>query len=198
MLLLPDTPEFVIAYFAAMKIGAVAVPTNTALRSADYAYFLDESQAAVLVIHSSLYAQVEPVLAGRKDLQHVIVCGETDTWLSSSSPVLEAAEMSKEDAAFWLWTSGSTGMPKAAIHRHQDWAHCCENYACAILGIHEKDITFSSSKLFHAYGLGNALMFPFFVGATTVLYPGRPQAASILDTVQRTKPTLWMESATAG
>jgi len=196
MLLLPDTPEFVIAYFAAMKIGAVAVPTNTALRSADYAYFLNESQAAVLVVHSSLYAQVEPVLAGRKDLQHVIVCGETDTWLSSSSPVLEAAEMSKEDAAFWLWTSGSTGMPKAAIHRHQDWAHCCENYACAILGIHEKDITFSSSKLFHAYGLGNALMFPFFVGATTVLYPGRPQAASILDTVQRTKPTLFFSVPT--
>ena len=196
MLLLPDTPEFAIAYFAAIKIGAVAVPTNTALRAADYAYFLDESQAPVLVVHSSLYAQVEPALAARKHLRHVIVCGETDTWLSSSSPILQTAETTKDDAAFWLWTSGSTGRPKAAIHLHQDWVHCCEKYARGILGIQSNDITFSSSKLFHAYGLGNALMFPFFVGASTVLYSGRPQAATILDTVQKTKPTLFFSVPT--
>src|SRR5205814_3399877 len=110
--------------------------------------------------------------------------------------LLEPAETSKDDAAFWLWTSGSTGPPKAAIHLHQDWVHCCENYASAILGIEAADITFSSSKLFHAYGLGNALMFPFYAGASTVLYSGRPQAASILETVQNSKPTLFFSVPT--
>jgi benzoate-CoA ligase len=203
MLLLPDGPEFAIAYFAAMKIGAVAVPTSTALRSADYAYFLDESRARVLIIHSSLYTQVESVLPARKYLHHVIVCGEQiergvhwDEWLASSSPVLGAAETTKDDTAFWLWTSGSTGRPKAAIHLHQDWAHCCEKYACGILAIQSSDITFSSSKLFHAYGLGNGLMFPFYVGASTVLYPGRPQAAAILETVETIKPTLFFSVPT--
>jgi benzoate-CoA ligase len=203
MLLVTDVPEFAVAYFAAMKIGAVAVPTSTALRPADYAYFLDESRARVLFVHSSVYPQVEPALAGRQYLQHVIVCGEKvegrthwDAWLPSSSPLLESADTGRDDAAFWLWTSGSTGRPKAAVHLHQDWAHCCENYAAAILGIGPADITFSSSKLFHAYGLGNALMFPFYAGATTVLYPGRPQAASILEIVQRTKPTLFFSVPT--
>src|SRR5207237_477592 len=136
----PDVPEFAVAYFAVMKIGAVAVPTNTACRSADYVYFLDESGARALVVHSSLYAQVEPVLADRKNLRNVIVCGEQisgqlhwDAWLSSSSSVLTAADTNNDDAAFWLWTSGSTGRPKAAIHLHQDWAHCCEKYGCGIL-----------------------------------------------------------------
>ena len=203
MLLLPDVPEFAIAYFAAMKIGAVAVPTNTALRSADYAYFLDESRARALIVHSSVYTQVEPALAARKYLRHVIVCGDQverqlywDAWLSSSSPVLEAAETTKDDTAFWLWTSGSTGRSKAAIHLHQDWAHCCERYAGGILEIQSNDVTFSSSKLFHAYGLGNALMFPFFAGASTVLCPERPQAAAILQTVQKTKPTLFFSVPT--
>jgi benzoate-CoA ligase len=187
-----------------MKIGAVAVPTSTALRPADYAYFLDESRARALIVHSSVYPQVEPVLAGRKYLQHVIVCGEQvegrmhwDAWLSSFSSVLKPAETTREDAAFWLWTSGSTGRPKAAIHLHQDWAWCCENYASAILGIGAADITFSSSKLFHAYGLGNALMFPFHAGATTVLYPGKHQPALTLEIVQQTKPTLFFSVPTS-
>jgi benzoate-CoA ligase len=204
MLIMPDVPEFVAAYFAAMKIGAVAVPTSTALRAADYAYFLDESRARALIVHSAVYPQVEPALAGRKYLQHVILCGDPikglrhwDEWLASFPPVLEAAETSKDTAAFWLWTSGSTGQPKAAIHLHQDWAYCSDNYASSILGIGPSDVTFSSSKLFHAYGLGNALMFPFHVGATTVLYPGKPQAALILEALQQTKPTLFFSVPTS-
>jgi benzoate-CoA ligase len=204
MLLMPDAPEFAVAYFAAMKIGAVAVPTNTALRTADYAYFLDECRARALIVHSSVYTQVEPVLAACKHLQHVIVCGDQvegrthwDEWLPAFSSALVPAETNREDAAFWLWTSGSTGRPKAAIHLHQDWACCCEGYASAILGIGAADITFSSSKLFHAYGLGNALMFPFYVGATTVLYPGKPQPALILEILQKTKPTLFFSVPTS-
>src|SRR5206468_9124516 len=92
--------------------------------------------------------------------------------------------------AFWLWTSGSTGRPKAAVHLHHDWMFCCETYSRSILQIGANDVTFSSSKLFHAYGLGNALMFPFHAGATTVLYPARPKAKAILETVEARRPTL--------
>jgi benzoate-CoA ligase len=193
LLLLPDSPEFVAAYFGAIKIGAVAVPANTTLRPADYAYFLDESRARALIVHASLYAQVEPVLAGRRALRHVLV---GDEWMKSQSPHLEAADTSKDDAAFWLWTSGTTGTPRAVVHLQHDWVYCCEHYARGVLGIGPEDITFSSSKLFHAYGLGNGLMFPFHAGAATVLYSGRPQAKTILQRVHGAKPSLFFSVPT--
>src|SRR5439155_12359744 len=144
-----------------------------------------------------------PVIAGCKYLRNVVVCGDPveghvhwDDWLSSSAPALEPAETSKDDVAFWLWTSGSTGRPKAAVHLHQDWAYCCEYYARGVLDIRADDVTFSSSKLFHAYGLGNGLMFPFHVGARTVLYPGKPQAKVVLEVVQANRPTLFFSVPT--
>jgi len=203
LLVLPDIPEFVAAYFGIMKIGSVAVPTNTALRSSDYAYFLQESRARVAIVHSTLFAEFGPALTGRHCCRNVIVCGDAvdgylhwDQFLENTSPALEAAPTSKDDAAFWLWTSGSTGRPKAAVHLHQDWVYCCEYYARGVLDIQAEDVTFSSSKLFHAYGLGNGLMFPFHVGATTVLYPGKPQAKTILETAQAYRPTLFFSVPT--
>jgi benzoate-CoA ligase len=203
ILVLPDTPEFAAAYFGAMKIGAVAAPTSTALRESDYAYFLEASRARVAIVHSTLLPEFAPALSGQRYCTNVVVCGEPaegyvhwDQFLGNTSPELEAAPTSKDDAAFWLWTSGSTGKPKAAVHLHQDWLCCCEYYARGILDIHADDITFSSSKLFHAYGLGNGLMFPFHVGATTILYPERPKAQVILETAQRYRPTLFFSVPT--
>ncbi len=203
LLVLPDIPEFAAAYFGTMKIGAVAVPTNTALRTADYAYFLQESRARAAVVHSSLLGQFAPALAGLHRFPKVIICGEHvdgylhwDQFLEQSSPRLQSAPTSKDDAAFWLWTSGSTGRPKAAVHTHRDWVYCCEYYARGVLGIEPGDVTFSSSKLFHAYGLGNGLMFPFHVGAATVLFSGKPQAKALLETAQAYRPTLFFSVPT--
>ena len=203
MLLLPDSPEFAVSYFATIKIGAVAVPTNTTLRAGDYAYFLQESRARALVVHSSLLAEVTPALASSRYLRHVIVCGDRhgshlnwNDWLGDSPSDLDAAPTRADDAAFWLWTSGSTGRPKAAVHLHRDWACCAEHYARGVLQMRESDVTFSSSKLFHAYGLGNALMFPLHVGATTVLSPLKPQARAVLETVQSARPTLFFSVPT--
>jgi benzoate-CoA ligase len=203
LLVLPDIPEFVAAYFGTMKIGAVAVPTSTALRSSDYAYFLEESGARVAIVHSTLLAEFEPALAGRSYCTNVIVCGEPadgyiqwDRLLRDASSNLEAAPTSKDAAAFWLWTSGSTGRPKAAVHMHHGWVYCCECYARGVLDIQPDDVTFSSSKLFHAYGLGNGLMFPFHAGATTILYAGKPYAKAILETAQAQRPTLFFSVPT--
>ncbi len=96
--------------------------------------------------------------------QRVAASGAAD-WLAGQPAELEPAPTRADDAAFWLWTSGSTGSPKAAVHRQRDWLCCYEGYARGVLGIGPDDVVFSSSKLFHAYGLGNSLLFPFSAGA---------------------------------
>jgi benzoate-CoA ligase len=202
LVVLPDIPEFAAAYFGVIKIGAVAVPTSTALRAADYTYFLQESRARVAIVHSSLLPEFRSA-ASKMPQCRIVVCGDPaegllhwNEFLGDSPCELEAVATTKNDTAFWLWTSGSTGRPKAAVHAHQDWVYCCEYYARGVLGISEDDLTFSSSKLFHAYGLGNGLMFPFHVGASTVLCPGKAQAKTILDTAQTSRPTLFFSVPT--
>ena len=123
LLVLPDIPEFAAAYFGAMKIGAVAVPTSTALRASDYSWFLEESRARVAIVDAALFKEFGPALTGAHNCKHVIVCGDPadgylrwDSVMKRASPTLESAPTSKDDAAFWLWTSGSTGRPKAAVH----------------------------------------------------------------------------------
>jgi benzoate-CoA ligase family protein len=203
LLVLPDSPEFAAAYFGAMKIGAVAVPTNTALRADDYAHFLEDSGAKIAIVHSTLLPEFQLGLSGQHSSKSVIVCGDSvsgylhwDCFLEAASPKLDAAPTNKDDVAFWLWTSGSTGKPKAAVHLHRDWIYCCEYYARGVLDIQASDITFSSSKLFHAYGLGNALMFPFHVGATTILYSVKAKAKAILESAQSNRPTLFFSVPT--
>ena len=205
LLVLLDSPEFVAAFLGAVKIGAVAVPTNTTLRSSDYSYFLEESGAVAVIVHAALLAEVAPALDGSKPRleNRVIVvgddvsgCRQWSHWLDGCSGVLDASPTTGTDVAFWLWTSGSTGRPKAAVHRHRDWSCCASNYASGVLGITASDVTFSSSKLFHAYGLGNSLAFPLSAGAATTLSPARPQAKSVLEIVQRTRPTLFFSVPT--
>ena len=203
LLVLPDSPEFAAAYLGTMEIGAVAVPCNTMLGAADYAYFLDESRARVLVTAAGLFGQVQPALAGRPHLEHVVVVGEApagthswDEWVGRAPAELEAAPTHRDDVAFWLWTSGSTGRPKAAVHLHHDWVYCCEYYARGILDMGPDDVCFSSSKLFHAYGLGNGLAFPFHVGATAVHFPGRPTPAAVLEVAHAQRPTLFFSVPT--
>ena len=189
MLLLPDGSEFVAAYFGAAKIGAVAVPTSTFLRTCDYMYFLQESQARVLLVDPALWPEAQaPTVIRRGE--------EWDAWVADQSAELEPAPTTNDDIAFWLWTSGSTGSPKAAVHRHRDWMYCCNHYAQGILGIGPQDLTFSTSKLFHAYGLGNSLLFAFYAGATTALYPGRPLPKVILEKIEQLRPTLFFSVPT--
>ena len=89
----------------------------------------------------------------------------------------DPADTHPDDMAFWLFSGGSTGFPKGVVHLHHDIPYTCETFAQEILQITEGDVTFSSTKLYHAYGLGNNLTFPYWVGATTVLRTGQARPA---------------------
>jgi benzoate-CoA ligase len=93
--------------------------------------------------------------------------------------------------AFWLYSSGSTGKPKGVVHLHHDIEVTCENYARQVLGLRADDITFSTTKLFHAYGLGNGLSFPLWFGATSVIMRGPTRPEPILATLREHRPTAW-------
>jgi benzoate-CoA ligase family protein len=207
LLLLLDTPEFVYAFLGALKIGAVPVPVSTSLRPADYAFLLEDSRAVAVVVSEPLLPVIEALPRARlRYLRHVIAAESAPTatprapregiiWLwpllATSAPDLEAEPTSKDDAAFWLYSAGTTGRPKGAVHLHHDVVYAAERYARGVLGITAQDRTFSVAKLGYAYGLGNALYFPFSVGATTILYPGPPEPVRVLEVVRRYQPTLF-------
>src|SRR5579864_7466754 len=187
-LLLLDTPEFAASFFGAIKIGAVPVPVNTLLKPADYEFLLNNCRARVVIASDSLFPYLQNI--PRERLPYVetfIIVGNGaerpgtlsfDSWIHESPITLDAARTSKDDVAFWLYSSGSTGKPKACVHLQHDMVVCYERYAKPILGIREGDRCFSVSKLFFAYGLGNALYYPLGAGATAILLsePAKPAA----------------------
>lgn len=206
VLLLLDTPEFAAAFFGAIKIGAVPIPTNTLWKPADYLHVLRDSGAGVAIVSEALLPQLEAI--AREDvpaLRHVVVAGRLPlpahyrsfaALLATGAPVLDAHPTHRDAPAFWLYSSGSTGPPKGCVHLHHDMVVCSELFAKGVLGITEQDRCFSVAKLFFAYGLGNALYFPLAVGATSILMPGLPAPARVYETIERHRPTLFFSVPT--
>jgi benzoate-CoA ligase len=118
------------------------------------------------------------------------VAQSVEAWTAEGPDHVDHVPTHRDDMAFWLYSSGSTGRPKGVVHTHKDVAFTCEQYAVQVLGLREDDRTFSTTKLFHAYGLGNGLTFPLWVGATAIQMGGRPTPEAALDTIVAHRPTV--------
>ncbi|MEP6944000.1 MAG: benzoate-CoA ligase family protein [Betaproteobacteria bacterium] len=197
-LLLHDSVDFPTAFLGAIRAGIVPVPCNTLLTASDYEFMLSDSRARAIVVSAPLAPLVLPLLARLPLLEHVIVSGanvpgtlDFARWIAVQPSEAPIAATTCDDVCFWLYSSGSTGAPKGAVHIHSDLIHTAELYARPILGIDEHDIVYSAAKLFFAYGLGNALTFPLTVGATTVLMAERPTPAAVFRRLTTHRPTIF-------
>jgi benzoate-CoA ligase family protein len=203
LIVLPDSFEFVACFFGAAKIGAIAVPVNPMARAADYRHYLANSGAKFAVVHASSVGEfaaangagaLEAVVVGGREGRPQNVGRRTvrwNDWLPIDASRLATHPTSPTDPAFFLYTSGSGGAPKAAVHRHRDMVVTSRNFAQGVLGLRAEDRTFSVSKLFFAYGLGNGMYFPFFLGASTVLSPDWPRADRVAQIVTQYQPTVF-------
>ena len=180
-LLLMDTEIYPMAFFGAIKIGAVPINLNTLMRPKDYLYFCNDSRARVLIVSAALLENIDTIRAELMFLEHIIVVDgqgnpddiNFDSWFAAQSAELECAPTTPCDACFWLYSSGSTGQPKGTVHLQHDMVFAAQTYGKQVLQVQEDDVCFSAAKLFFAYGLGNGLYFPFRAGATTILHPGK-------------------------
>ena len=202
LIVLPDSAEFAAAFFGAAKIGAVAVPVNPYARAADYIHYIENSEPRAAIVHSETLGEFLPasserpqmpiVVAGQEEIETSgVTCAKWSEWTAAASERLVTAKTSLSDSAFMLYTSGSGGAPKAAVHRHGDMLVTSRSYAQGVLGLRADDVTFSVSKLFFAYGLGNGMYFPFSAGARTILNPERTKINQVIEFVRRHHPTVF-------
>lgn len=205
LLLLRDSPEFIAAYLGAMKIGAVPVALNTFAHAADYEFYLKNSRARLLVGEAEFLAPLEPLLRRTASLRAVLsVRGEgiagAHRWeqvVAAQPTELDPAPTHKDQPAYWVYTSGSTGESKAAVHLHRNTLFAIEPFLRHVLRMTPEDISFSVARLFFSYGLANSFFMPLWAGAGVVLLPDRPEPDQVLATVEQYRPTLLYSVPTA-
>ncbi len=204
-ILCPDRAEWITAFFATAKIGGTALGMNTLLKTDEYDYILGDSRARVLIVHESLLSVIQPVVAGHATLGQIIVIGNSgdhgyttfDDWIDSESESLDAARTHRDDFCSLHYSSGTTGMPKGVLHAHKDYPLIARLAGVDVFGMTEADRTFSVAKLFFVYGIGGNLIFPWYVGASCVLYAGSPrQVAGVLKTIESYEPTVFVSVPT--
>jgi benzoate-CoA ligase family protein len=192
LMIVLDCPEFFYLFWGAIKAGIVPIPVNTLLRAKDYQYMIEDSGAAALLYSPELAAEVEPALAASSvEPRLVMRAPATRGTTPRASGPLAPHRSAPTDDCFWLYSSGSTGFPKGAVHAHRDLAVVSQRYGVETLGIGPDDVCYSAAKLFFAYGLGNSMAFPLWVGASSVLSAARPTPDLTFELIQRFRPTFF-------
>ena len=197
-ILMHDTVDWPAVFLGAIRAGVVPVAVNTLLGAEPYQYILEDARAQILFVSSPLLPTVEPVLQNLPYLQKVFVDGNAQGGFDSLQDAMleqpdsfDTARTCCDETAFWLYSSGSTGTPKGVPHIHSSMMETARLFGQQTLGLQQDDVVFSAAKLFFAYGLGNALSFPMSVGATTILWPGRPTPQDMFDTLQKHQPSVF-------
>jgi len=198
LMVLPDCPEFVWTWFGAARIGAVITMVNPLLPVADYEYYLDYTRAKIAIVHESLLNTFAEAAKNARYLRGVLVVGtpentrwvEFDEVVNAASEECSPADTRRDDIAIWLFTSGSTGHPKGAVHLQHDLPFNTEVFARATMGVCADDLTVSVPKLFFGYATGTNLLFPFAVGGATALFSERSTAEKMFEVIKRYRPTI--------
>jgi benzoate-CoA ligase family protein len=205
MCCMADSPELLTTILAAFRSGRVAVPVSTMLTGKELGFVLADSGARVLVCTPEFADAAAEAVAQAPEVTHLVVVGDAEPqvpervtrvgWDEALDGLTPddgtVADTIDDTPALWLYTSGTTGRPKAAMHRHANIRHVCETYGSQVLGIRPDDRCLSVAKLFFAYGLGNSALFPLSAGATTVLEPRRPTPEVMAERVRADQPTLF-------
>jgi len=199
LLALPDGPEYVAAIFGTLKLGAVVVMLNPHLRPEEIEYFYAYTRAGVLLTSTDRAPFFRSVADGARDAgpgiraprEIMVVDGEAfRERIEAVSCELESFPSHPDDPAIWLFSGGTTGRPKAVVQTHRSFANTTECYAKGVIGYREDDVTLSVPKLFFGYATGSNLFFPFAAGATSALFPERCTPASLLDAIERFRPSI--------
>jgi 4-hydroxybenzoate-CoA ligase len=198
MLIMNDVPQFYAIFYGAIKMGAIPVPVNTMMTPEDYEYYLNDSRSRALFISDTLLPVVSQIHGDLFYLRDIIILNENEgAYIPFRQKYRQAASTAKvehttrDDVGFWLYSSGSTGSPKGAIHSQYDPVIASKSYGQDVLRLTENDILFSAARLFFAYGLGNSGYFPFSVGASVVLNPDPPKPENIFACMEKFKPTVF-------
>jgi benzoate-CoA ligase len=204
LLVLPDCPEFVWTWFGAARTGAVITMVNPLLPPSDYEYYLDYTRAKIAVVHQSLLSTFAQAVESARYLRAVLVVGEDlelpqnervrwagfNELMNAAPDECSPADTRRDDIAIWLFTSGSTGHPKGAVHLQHDLPFNTEVFAKRTMGVCADDLTVSVPKLFFGYATGTNLLFPFAVGGATALFAERSTAEKMFEVIKRYQPTI--------
>jgi len=195
LMMVKDCPAFLYIFWGAIKAGFVPIPINTLLRADDYAYMIEDSGCQAVIYSPEFANDVEQALTLTSTKPAVILRteGETalDSLMNNASSKLDPAPATATDECFWLYSSGSTGRPKGAVHLHRDMVITSQFYGVDTLGVTEQDCCFSAAKLFFAYGLGNGMTFPLWVGGSAVVYDARPTPDATFEVIEKYRPSLY-------
>ncbi|MCO5971325.1 benzoate-CoA ligase family protein [Actinoallomurus soli] len=206
LMFMSDSPDFVTVFLAALRIGAIPVPVSTMLHADGLAELLRDSRARLLAVTPEFTEVAAEAAAAAPELAGVLAAeGAAMTVplpvhaladLTAAEPDGAPPATTADSPAFWLYTSGTTGTPKAAMHRHGSVRVVCETYGAQVLGIRPGDRCLSAAKAFFAYGLGNSLLFPLWAGAATILEPAPSRPDLLADRARTYGATLFFAGPT--